>query len=756
MVRQAHLPIAPSMEVLDIRILSFLGFVSAVLLAVGMHLANRVSPGNLAIRAWMRGATLHALAYSVIYLRDWLPLPPILLLLVFNVTVVLGGTQIFYGLRHCLGLPVGFRWDLPLTIVAMGSSLLFIYGLPSVTVRVMVSSLILTMLYGLTARLLLSTRAAQRSPDRGMLAMLGCLEAVAAAVFVARAVLTATHPEASSLLTLAHPIHKLAFLVTIVLNLAHTLGFMYLVIAQRERALHEGERRYRDLVEQTVDGIFVIDAQGHVLDVNTAGASMLGYTRSELLRLRFGDVVTEDERLRIPEEMARYADVEIVRTQWRFKRKDGSSLPGEVQGRRLGDGRMQGIVRDITEQKAASEAMRKDKEAAEASNRAKSAFLTNMSHEIRTPMNAIMGFTNILKMDATDVRQLARLEKISTAASHLLRIINDVLDLSRIDSGQLTLEQIKVDVGELSAHVQGLLAEQVALKKLTLSIDIDPAIPGNLVGDLNRLTQAFLNLASHAVQFTEQGQVNLRVKLDEQTPDGVVLRFEVQDAGKSISAEAQARLFMPFQQTDDSGARLHGGAGLGLAITKRLAELMGGEVGLNSEPGVGSTFWFTVRLQVATPERRFVDVRQSAEFNEAYLADLRRSVTGMRVLLVEDDEMSQEVARIMLEHVGLKVDLAVDGREALDKAQAAGDALPYGLILMDIQMGHMDGLQATRAIRALPACATVPIVAISANTSIDDQRRAMSAGMNDFISKPVAAEKLYAVLRKWIAVPTTA
>jgi CheY-like chemotaxis protein/anti-sigma regulatory factor (Ser/Thr protein kinase) len=272
------------------------------------------------------------------------------------------------------------------------------------------------------------------------------------------------------------------------------------------------------------------------------------------------------------------------------------------------------------------------------------------------------------------------------------------------------------------------------------------------MGDPTRLTQAFLNLASNAVKFTAQGELSLRVKRVAQLPDGVVLRFEVQDTGMGIDQAAQARLFKPFQQADDSTTRLHGGTGLGLTITQRLAELMGGNVGLSSEPGVGSTFWFTAHLGVIKPERKFLDVRESAEFNEAYMTDLRRAVGGVRVLLVEDDDMSQEVARVMLENLGMQVDQVCDGREALDKVQAMG-AATYGLILMDLQMARMDGLQATRSIRALPGWGTVPIVAISANTFIEDQRRAMEAGMNDFVTKPVEIDKLYAVLRKWVPKP---
>ena len=737
------------MDVFDIRILSFLGFVSALMLAVGMQLVHRVSPNNAAIRSWTIGATLHAVGYTVIYLRGLLPLPPLFFVLVLNIVIVMGAARIYFGLRQYLGLPIGLRWDIPLTMVSAFSGFFFTVVSFSLTNRVVVSSVILSVLYGLTAYLLLFTPAARRDVNRGTLISIGAAHAMAMAIFGLRAWWAPTYPEVGSLLDLTQPIHKLALLATSLVTGVQTIAFMYLTIARREKALREGETRYRNLVEQSVDGIFVTDPRAYFLDVNTAGARMLGYEPDELLTLRFADIVMDDERPRIAQEVASNIGVEIVRTQWRFKRQDGSEFPGEVLGRRLPDGRMQGIVRDITDQKAAAETMRLAKEVAEAGNRAKSAFLANMSHEIRTPMNAIMGFTSLLKMDVTDARQLDRLGKISSASEHLLAIINDVLDLSKIEAGELSLEQIHIDVHQIGEHIQSLLSDQVMQKGLKWYFDVDTAVPDGLTGDPTRLTQAFLNLASNAVKFTAQGEVSLRVKRVAQLPDGVVLRFEVQDTGIGIDQAAQARLFKPFQQADDSTTRLHGGTGLGLTITQRLAELMGGNVGLRSEPGVGSTFWFTAHVGVAKPERKRLGARESAKFNEASEADLRRAVSGMRALLVEDDDMSQEVARAMLDNLGMQVDLAQDGREALDKVQAMG-AATYGLILMDLQMARMDGLQATRSIRALPGWGAVPIVAISANTFIEDQRRAMEAGMNDFVTKPVEIDKLYAVLRKWI------
>ena len=420
------------------------------------------------------------------------------------------------------------------------------------------------------------------------------------------------------------------------------------------------------------------------------------------------------------------------------------------------------VVTDLSRQHASEEAlailaMRSEelaaaKTAAEAANRAKATFLATMSHEIRSPMSAILGMAHLMRRSGLNADQEAQLDKINIAARHLLGIINDILDLSKIDAELLTLEQTPFRLDTLLAEVSTLVVDKIKEKDLGFRLDMAPELSERqLIGDPLHLRQILLNLLSNAVKFTEHGQIELRATLDAETDQEMQLRFAVKDSGCGIPADALTRVFTPFEQVDSSTTRQYGGTGLGLSISRRLVQLMKGELSVSSTLGSGSTFSFTIRLP------RHIDgagpanaERQSTHPDAVNI--LKTHYRNKRILLVEDDAIIQEVALEMLQtEIGLHVDVAVNGALAVDIA-AAND---YDLILMDMHMPVMDGLAATRAIRQLANHRTTPILAMTANAFDDDNLRCRGAGMDDFLAKPVEPEILFAMLAKWLAIRPT-
>ncbi len=386
---------------------------------------------------------------------------------------------------------------------------------------------------------------------------------------------------------------------------------------------------------------------------------------------------------------------------------------------------------------------------ADMANRAKSAFLANMSHEIRTPMSAIIGLTHLLRREQPRQDQLERLTKVENAADHLLAIINDILDLSKIEADKLVIENVEFNLQETIDAIQSLCREKLETGGLGWEVIID-GMPSWLIGDPTRLRQALINYVSNAIKFTERGTITLRVIKLVEDSNGVLARFEIEDTGIGIEPEPLASLFDAFCQADSSTTRKHGGTGLGLTITRRLVALMGGEVGIESEPGRGSLFWFTARFGNSSHKNRLSKpVFESGDAEQR----LKQHYTGARILLAEDNEINREVAVSLLHSVGFKVDVVVNGREAVSKA-CTGD---YDLVLMDVQMPEMDGLAATRLIRTKLADSVgntnIPILAMTANVFEEDRLACKDAGMNAFVGKPVKPDNLFSKLVEWLPKP---
>ncbi|SFA67342.1 response regulator [Metapseudomonas otitidis] len=653
-------------------------------------------------------------------------------------------------------------------------------------------------------------------------------------------------------------------------------------VVERQRAEAEAQRQrstLQALVDAIPDPIWFKDTGGRYLGANQAFAELIGQDLDGLVGHTDAELLpTERARLRLIQDQAALAMSRPMESEDWVLQRDGRKLLyatvratfDDEDGHLLG---LVGVSRDVTARKQSEEALERAKELAEEAARLKADFLANMSHEIRTPMNAIVGMTHLALRAGPEPRQRDYLEKIRQASQHLMGLINDILDFSRIEAGKLEVEQIDFDLTLVLENLAALVGERAADKGLELIFRIDPQVPRHLVGDPLRIGQILINFANNAVKFTERGEVEVAVR-GEPRDGGWLLQLSVRDTGIGLDAAQQARLFESFQQADTSTTRRYGGSGLGLAICRRLAEAMGGDVGVDSQPGEGSLFWCRLLLPIA-PEQPQPDLLRpdllglralvvddnpsarraasdllaslalraehcgdgdtalvrlqeaDAQGNPFSLVILDRHMPGLdgletarrlaalplgktpwvllasttgegepsgdgidqylekpltlprllhaihacqlqrqaaaprsevthmpqfdgqRVLLVEDHPLNREVAGELLEMANLQVDLAENGLDALDRLRWQPDG-HYALVLMDMQMPVLDGLEATRRLRQEGRFARLPIIAMTANALADDRERCLAAGMNDHIAKPIEPRELWGTLSRWL------
>jgi PAS domain S-box-containing protein len=521
-------------------------------------------------------------------------------------------------------------------------------------------------------------------------------------------------------------------------------------ISERERAaegLQESELRFRSLTQSAVDGIISADSEGNIISWNGGAEAIFGWEAGEALGQPLTIIMPPEYRDRHSAGVARHrlgaGGASLGKTlELEGLRKDGSEFPVELslstwetrQGQFFS-----AIVRDISERKRTESALELAKEAAEQANRTKSQFLASVSHEIRTPMNGVIGMTELLSATALSEDQRKYMAAIRSSANSLLHIINDILDLSKIEAGKLELEHTALHLPEMVQQIVYSASPAAEAKGLQIACSIAPQVPPLVLGDLVRLRQVLTNLVGNAIKFTDEGKVEVRVTATGEAQAGIqVIRFDVADTGIGIDTNLHEKIFESFCQADASTSRKYGGTGLGLSICKRLVEIMGGELELESTPGQGSTFGFSLELEVATGNNMPATQKQPAP---------AEPLPPLRVLVAEDTLVNQQVFQAYLQSRGHTIETVENGYAALDLLRRQ----EFDLVLMDVEMPELDGVETTRMVRDPQQGArdpNIPIVAVTAHAILGDRERFLSAGMNGYVSKPINFAELDDAMRR--------
>lgn len=517
--------------------------------------------------------------------------------------------------------------------------------------------------------------------------------------------------------------------------------------------IRASENRFRSMIQNIGDGIYVYDIHGSLIDTNPVASMQTGYDGSRLKNMLISDIAPEidEQQLKVLWTLSQTHPEKFPLTmEATFCNRNHDSFPAEVRLSlidSLGKSRyFIAIVRDISERKKQENELREARDRAEQGNRVKSQFLANMSHELRTPMNAILGMTDLALKGEMSGRQRNFVSKANQAAHSLLRILNDILDFSKVEAEQMKIEKIDFQISEVFKHVSNIVELKARDKQINWTWHIDEAVPEHVIGDPLRIGQILLNLCNNAIKFTANGgTVEASASITEREQQHLTLSFSVRDTGIGIAEEDQAHLFDAFHQVDQSTTRQYGGTGLGLAISQKLVELMEGNIWIESQPGRGSTFHFTVIVGETTGVGK--SARREQLISEPAESKVDESVLqGKKVLVVEDNEINQELVGELLREKGVHVSLADNGLMALEKLASES----IDLVLMDCQMPIMNGYEASREIRKNPHTRELPVIALTANVLEDDRQKAFSAGMNDFVTKPVDPILLYQTLTRWL------